>query len=244
MKSIILAAGYATRLYPLTKDQPKALLPVAGKPMMEYILDNLARTAAVDEVVVVSNDRFYDQFCDWKRQYQYPEPIEILNDGTTSNDNRLGAIADLQLVVEEYHIHDDILVVAGDNMFDFELSDLLRFHHQVQADCICAGRLDDLNILRRFGVVELDEHDRVISFEEKPQQPKSNLAVPAIYIYRSDTLPFIGQYLIEGNNPDAPGNFIPWLIQRKPVYAYRFSGCFFDIGTVESYAEVQRIYGQ
>lgn len=211
---------------------------------MEYILDNLARVSVVDEIIVVSNARFYDQFCDWKRKYQYPVPIEILNDGTASNDNRLGAIADLHLAVKKYNINEDIIVVAGDNLFDFELSEFIAFYHEVQSDCICAGQLDDLHVLRRFGVVELDEQSRVISFEEKPQHPRSNLAVPAIYIYKADTLPLIGQYLAEGNSPDAPGNFIPWLIKHRPVYAYQFSGRFFDIGTLESYAEVQRIYGQ
>lgn len=243
LKAIILAAGYAMRLYPLTENQPKTLLPVAGKPMVEYILDNLARASVVNEVVVVSNARFYDQLCDWKRQYHYPVPIEILNDGTTSNDNRLGAIADLQLAVKEYDINEDILVVAGDNLFDFEVSNLVRFYHEVQADCICAGQLDDKKILRRFGVVELDEDNSVLSFEEKPEYPKTNLAVPAIYIYRSDSIPLIDQYLAEGNSPDAPGNFIPWLIKHKAVYAYRFTGSFYDVGTLESYEEVNRVYG-
>lgn len=244
LKAIILAAGYATRLYPLTENQPKPLLPVAGKPIIEHILNNLARASAVDQVIVISNSRFYEQFSKWQQQYEYPIPIQILNDGTTSNDNRLGAIADLHLAIKEHNINDDIIVLAGDNLFDFELSKFIAFFREIKADCICAGQLDDRETLKRFGIVQLDQHNKVVSFEEKPQHPKSNLAVPAVYAYRADTLPLIGQYLAEGNIPDAPGNFIPWLIKHKPVYAYRFSGRFYDIGTLESYAEVQRIHGQ
>ncbi|NMB38696.1 MAG: nucleotidyltransferase family protein [Firmicutes bacterium] len=242
MKAIILAAGYATRLYPLTKNRPKALLEVAGKPVLEHIFDKLDKVTIVDQVIVVSNDRFIDQFRDWKEKYQNLKPIHILNDGTTSNDNRLGAIADLQLAVKEYGICEDIIVLAGDTIFDFELSDFVYFYHEVNADCICVNQLDDAAALSRSGVVELDQNNKVISFEEKPEHPKSNLAVPPFYIYQADTISLIDQYLTEGNNPDAPGNFIPWLIKHKDVYAYRFTEDWYDVGTLEIYEKVKKLF--
>lgn len=243
MKAIILAAGYATRLYPLTKDKPKSLLEVAGKTILEHILNKVAGVAAVDHVYIVTNSRFFEQFQVWLDNFQYPLEISVLDDGTTDNDNRLGAIADLQFVIEKEKIVADLMVLAGDNLFDFELSDFAAFFEAKNQDVITTHELDDLNQLKRTGVIEVDEDLKVTSFTEKPQEPKSNLAVPPFYIYRCDTLPLIRQYLNEGQNTDAPGNFIPWLITRKPVCAYKFEGKRYDIGTLESYREVCRIYG-
>jgi len=242
MKCIILAAGYATRLYPLTKNKPKPLLDVAGKPILEHILEKVSRVAAIDEVYIVTNDRFYPCFIEWKKGYGFPDKINILNDGTTANENRLGAIADLQYVVEKAGIDDDIMVLAGDNLFDFELYDFVEFYRRKGADCITVHEINDIERLRRSGVINVDEQWRVISFEEKPENPESNLAVPPFYIYKKDTLPLINEYLKEGNNPDAPGNFIPWLIKKKDVYAFKFEGERYDIGTPESYEAVIRLY--
>jgi len=162
MKAIILAAGYATRLYPLTKHQPKPLLPVAGKPIIEHILEKLGEVTSVDAVIVVTNARFYDQFRNWYRQYYFRVPIVILNDDTTSNENRLGAIVDLQLAIKECNISDDVIVLAGDNLFDFKLSGFVDFFYRIDADCICIGEVHDLEALRRTGVVELDQNNKVI----------------------------------------------------------------------------------
>lgn len=243
MKAIILAAGYATRLYPLTKDKPKSLLQVAGKTILEHILHKVAKVDAVDEVYLVTNSYFYNQFQSWVDNYRYPLKITVLDDGTTDNDHRLGAIADLQLVIEQKKPGDDLLVLAGDNLFDFELSDFVSFFKTKHVDMITTYELLNRKELQRTGVIVVDRDYRVQSFEEKPEVPKSNLAVPPFYIYLRETLPLIREYLQEGQNPDAPGNFIPWLIGKKPVYAYKFEGKRYDIGTIESYQEVCRIFG-
>lgn len=243
MKAILLVAGYATRLYPLTKNKPKTLIDVAGKPIIAHILEKIARISIVDEVIVVSNDRFADQLQTWVDGYQYSKPISVLNDGTNSNETRLGAIGDLQLAIKEFEITDDILVLAGDFLFDFELTDFVKFYHQHKSDCITINKWDDPEALKRTGIAEVDQNNKVITFEEKPEKPKSNLAVPPIYIYQANTLPLIDRYLIEGNNPDAPGHLIPWLIQHRTVHAYEFKGYSYDVGTLESYEEVQKVFG-
>ena len=242
MKALILAAGYATRLYPLTKDKPKSLLEVGGKTILEHILIKIAKVATVDQVYIVTNHRFFEKFQTWVANYRFSKPITVLDDGTTDNENRLGAIADLQFAIGRERLDDDLLVLAGDNLFDFELSDLVAFFEQKRSDMITTYELGDLGQLRRTGVIEVNADYQVISFEEKPETPKSNLAVPPFYIYCRETLPLIREYLREGQNSDAPGNFIPWLLQKRPVYAYKFHGRRYDIGTVESYREVCRIF--
>lgn len=244
MKCIVLAAGYATRLYPLTRNRPKPLLPVADVPILEHILHKVERVGQVDRICIVTNDRFYEQFESWLEQYDSPKEIRIINDGTTDNDNRLGAIADIRFALDHEHIQDDILVMAGDNLFDFELTDFVDFFHEVGHDCITVHELDDEEALKKTGVVEIDERGKVLSFEEKPEYPRSNLAAPPIYLYRSETLGAIQTYLDEGGNPDAPGHFIPWLITQKDVYAYQFEGSRYDIGTHESYWYVQQLFSE
>ena len=238
MKCIILAAGYATRLYPLTKDKPKALLKVADKTILEHILAKIKKVDIIDEIFLVTNDKFYEVFKEWVAG-NINIDVKVINDGTTSNENRLGAIADLQFVIEKEQINDDIMVLAGDNLFDLELTDFVEF---CKGDCITTHEINDTKRLKNTGVIEINEDGKVIDFEEKPDTPKSNLAVPPFYIYKQKTLPLIKKYLDDGNNPDAPGNFIPWLIERKDVYAYKFEGQRYDIGTIESYQEAQELF--
>lgn len=242
MKAVILAAGYATRLYPLTKDRPKALLKVGGKTILEHILLKLGKVKEVAQVYIVTNQKFYKHFKEWTGSYNYDKDIKVINDKTTSNEDRLGAIADLYYVIEQEEINDDLIVMAGDNLFDFELSDFVAFQQALKADCISSHQLDDIAELKRTGVIEVDKNNKVFSFEEKPADPKSKLAVPPFYIYQKETLPLIKEYLAEGNNPDAPGNFIPWLIMKKDVYAFQFQGDRYDIGTVASYERVKAIF--
>ena len=242
MKAIILAAGYATRLYPLTENRPKPLLEIGGKPILQYLLEKIEPLDLVDEVIIATNDRFYDQFVDWMAGFVYSKKIIVLNDGTTANENRLGAIADLCFALEERQLDEDLLVLAGDNLFDFALTDFVAYYQKVRADCITAHQLDDLEELRKTGVIETNGEGRVLSFAEKPMDPRSNLAVPPFYIYRRDTIPLLKEYLQAGENPDAPGNFIPWLLKRKKVYAFRFEGARYDIGTLESYRLVNELF--
>lgn len=241
MKAVILAAGYATRLYPLTKDRPKALLKVGGKTILEHILLKLGKVKEVDQVYIVTNQKFYKHFKEWTGSYNYGKDIKVINDKTTSNEDRLGAIADLYYVIEQEEINDELIVMAGDNLFDFELSDFVAFQQGLKTDCICSHQLDEIAELKRTGVIEVGKNNKVISFEEKPAEPVSRLAVPPFYIYQKETLPLIKEYLAEDNNPDAPGNFIPWLIMKKDVYAFQFQGDRYDIGTVD-YEKVQAIF--
>ncbi len=242
MKCILLAAGYATRLYPLTVDKPKSLLEVGGITILEHILRKVEKVESIDTVYIVTNDKFYGQFSNWVASYQCPGTIKVLNDHTCSNDDRLGAVADIRFVLDAEKVDDDVLVMAGDNLFEFDLRDFVAFYRQVGHDCISTHVLNDVNELRRTGVADLDKDSRVLSFKEKPKEPRTRYAVPPFYIYQKSTLRLIGQYLDEGNNPDAPGNFIPWLITKKDVYAFKFKGMRFDIGTVESYDRVRKLY--
>lgn len=246
MKAIVLAAGYATRLYPLTENQPKPLLEVSGKSILDHIVEKMERVDVVDEIIIVTNDKFTAHFEGWKHSVElkekYEKKLTVINDGTLTNDTRLGAIGDIQFVLNKLGIEDDLMIVAGDNLFDFELSDFVDYFENVGTDCITAYHEDDDAQLKRAGIVELDEDGRVLSFEEKPEKPKSTYCVPAFYLYRKETLPLFKKYLGDGNNPDAPGHFIPYLLEHQPVHAYLFEGKRYDIGTLESYERVQEIF--
>lgn len=242
MKAIILAAGYATRLYPLTKNKAKPLLEVGGKSILDHVMEKVERVKEIDHVYIVTNNKFAQSFTDWSVDYQGEKPIKVINDQTMSNDDRLGAIADMQYVIETEQIDEDIMVLAGDNLFEFELTDFVEFYQKMKTDCITVHELNDVEELKQTGVVSLDEAHRVTLFEEKPQEPKSNYAVPPFYIYQKDTLPLVKQYLDEKHNPDAPGNFVPWLITKKSVYAYQFEGLRYDIGTLDSFKKAQELF--
>ncbi|GAA0359010.1 hypothetical protein GCM10008932_09600 [Alkalibacterium iburiense] len=239
MKAIVLAAGYATRLYPLTKNQPKPLLEVAGKTILDHIVEKLDKVESIDEVIIVTNEKFTTHFQDWANGASYTKKLTVLNDGTTTNDNRLGAIGDIQFVSETLQLDDDVMILAGDNLFDFELTDFAQYFEEKETDCITSYHEENEAQLKRAAVVELDENQEVLSFVEKPDNPQSNYCVPAFYLYKKETLPLIKDYLEAGNNPDAPGHFVPYLIQHKPVHAYLFEGKRYDIGTLESYEQAK-----
>jgi glucose-1-phosphate thymidylyltransferase len=241
MKAIILAAGYATRLYPLTENQPKALLPIAGKPILDYIVDEMDTISEISEIFIVSNHKFAQHFMDWAKHRQSNAKISIVDDGTLSDETKLGAIGDIQLVISKHAIKEDLLVIAGDTFFTFKLKAFFDYYHELQHDCFLVKEINDLPQLQRMGIAELDHKQQVIGFEEKPQNPASNKASFAAYIYRSDTLPLFKSYLDNGGNPDAPGNFPAWLYKIKDVYAYIFEGECYDIGTPASYEEVNEL---
>jgi len=241
MKAIILAAGYATRLYPLTENMPKALLKVGSKSILDHIMENVMQIEAVDEIHIVSNKKFYQNFLAWKNESNYSITITVHNDGTTGNENRLGALGDLKFALDQADINDDIIVLAGDNLMDFSLRDFYDFYKKVGSCALCATEVRSQEA-SRFGIIQVDESGRIIDFEEKPKKPKSNIAAFAVYIYKKETLKLLDEYLKGGNNPDAPGNFPAWLHKREPVYAYLFKGTCYDIGTHEAYREVQELY--
>jgi len=242
MKAIILLAGYATRLYPLTKDQPKALLEVKGRSILDYIAMELESIDEINEVLLITNDRFYGKFLAWAKEKssQYDKKYTVINDMTTNDFNKLGAVKDIWYVIKDQKIDEDIVVIAGDNLFTYDLKDSFDFFKKHGKDLVLAQRMDSLEDLRRMAVGVVDENNIIIDMEEKPQEPKSDIAFFATYFYLRETLPLFDLYLDEGNPPDAPGYFPSWLYKRKPVMAHLFEGVCYDIGTFESYEEVQR----
>lgn len=238
MKAIILAAGYATRLYPLTKNQPKPLLKVAGKTILDYIVEKIDQVNEVDEIIIVTNDKFAGHFEEWTQTAEYAKKFTVVNDQTLSNEDRLGAIGDIQFVIEQLNIKDDLMILAGDSLFEFALSEFADYFETVDTDVITAYP-EKLEQLQRGGSVDIGESGKVLGFKEKAEEPYP-YSVPAFYIFKESTLPLIQNYLNEGHNPDAPGHFIPYLIKQKPVHAYIFEGYRYDIGTLDSYKQVQQ----
>ena len=242
MKAIILAAGYATRLYPLTLNMPKALLPIGGKPIIDHIVAQMDTVEDLDEIYVVSNDKFAGHFEEWAKTAKSRVPITVLNDGTTDDSNKRGAIGDIFFVIEEMKIDDDLMVIAGDNFFTYSLKDYVRFFREKARDCVCVKVWEDESQLSQFGIALLDWAGKVLDIEEKPAKPKSNTVVFAAYLYKKETVPMFAEYLAAGNKPDAPGNFPAWLYKKQDVYAYTFDGECYDVGTPESYHEVCEMY--
>ena len=228
MKALILAAGYATRLRPLTDTWAKELLPVGGRPIIDSIVESIGAVGDVDEVHVVTNARKAPAFAAWAEARR---EVVIHDDGTTSNDDRLGAVGDLQFVIDHAGIDDDLLVIAGDNLFEYSLVDFVAFWRGKQPGSAVAVRdVGSLELVRRYGVVDLDENDRVVDFVEKPADPHSTLAATATYLFAREHVRLVDVYLAGGNAPDQPGRFVVWLQQREPVYGWRFDGGWFDIG--------------
>jgi glucose-1-phosphate thymidylyltransferase len=231
MKAIILAGGYATRLRPLTEDVSKCLLPIAGRPMVDWILDRIEDVDEIDAVHLVTNSRFAPDFEQWASSRP---GVRVHDDGTRTNDDRLGAIGDVAFTLERASIDDDVLVIAGDNLFDFALNDYVGFwRDKGVASAVAVHDVGDLRLASQYGVVALDGSERVIDFVEKPANPSSTLAATATYIYHREHVPLVARYLAEGNAPDQSGGFFEWLRSREPVYAYRFTGTWLDIGDRE-----------
>ena len=241
MKAVVLAAGYATRLYPLTLDRPKALLPVAGKPMLEHLLERLDGVPALDEVYVVTNSKFANAFREWAGTYG-AGAVRILDDGTSDEETKLGAIGDLDLAIRTGAIDDDLLVLAGDNLFSESLAPFAEFGQAKGAPALGVYDVGDLEAIRRYNAIELDEDDRVTFFEEKPERPTSTLTGIALYFYPRSALGLVGDYLAEGNNPDQPGRLVQWLYPRTAVYAWRVPGRWYDVGSKETLAEADAAF--
>jgi glucose-1-phosphate thymidylyltransferase len=227
MKAVLLAAGYATRLRPLTDAVPKQLLPVGGRPLLDWILDKVREVEDVDQVHLVTNSYFAEQFRAWAD----PHRVVVHDDGTRTNEDRLGAVGDLQLTIARGGLDDDLLVLAGDNLFDFSLADFVDFarSHGV-ASALAVYDCGDLELATHMGIVELDETDRVVFFVEKPSDPPSTLASTATYVFPREHVPLVGRYLGQGHPPDNIGSFLGWLSGQRPVYGYRFEGSWYDIG--------------
>jgi glucose-1-phosphate thymidylyltransferase len=233
MKAIILAAGYATRLYPLTQTVAKPLLPVAGRPMIDHLLDRIGEVGEVDGVHVVTNHKFADSFLRWAEAHEGAGiRIDVHDDGTTSEDDRLGAIGDIRFVVEQAGLgDDDLLVVAGDNLFEYSVADYVRWWHgKGEVSAVALYDVGDLELVKKYSAVELDVDGRLTGFVEKPEHPQTTLVATATYLFHRAHLPLVQRYLDEGNSPDQPGRFVAWLVPRAPVYGYGFEGEWRDIG--------------
>jgi glucose-1-phosphate thymidylyltransferase len=218
------------------------LLPLAGRPMLDYLLDRVDEIAELDEVHLVTNARFADDFRAWAALRSGRLPVVVLDDGTTSNEDRLGAIGDIRFTIEQAGLGGhDLFVVAGDNLIGYDLRDYVAFWRERDGSAIALRDEPDAELLKQYGVVELDETDRIISFAEKPAEPRSSLAATAAYLYTAEHVALIPQYLEEGNPPDAPGNFMAWLHSRAPVYGYRFTGDWLDIGNREQLLEADNL---
>jgi glucose-1-phosphate thymidylyltransferase len=240
VKALILAAGYATRLYPLTQNTAKPLLPVNGKPLMDHLLDELGTLPSVDEVWLVTNHRFAQNFADWAQTMSGPR-VRLLDDGSTSNDDRLGAVVDLSLALERFGIPDEgLCVCAADNLVRFPLAQAAREFLDRGASTIVVLEQTDPIKLRRTGVVVLDESNRVVQFQEKPEVPASTHISPAFYFLTAASLRRVAEYLaLPDARRDAPGNFIAWLTRQEPVYGAPLSGDRVDIGCLADYQALQ-----
>jgi len=247
MKVIILAAGYATRLYPLTLTQPKPLLPVAGQPMIDYVLDNLAPIGGIDRIYVVTNAKFAGHFQQWSTDYRAHKAklnFTIVNDRSTDDTNKLGAIGDIHFVLTSQNVTDDIIVVAGDNLFSEKLSDFGRFCREKNAPVLAVYDVGNLEEIKKYNAINLDGDGRITFFEEKPKNPTSTLTGIALYFYPKSTLLLIQQYIAEGNNADQPGRLIQWLYTRMPVYTWKVPGLWYDIGSKETLEEANKIFAR
>ena len=238
MKLLVLGAGYATRLYPLTRDRPKPLLPIGGRPMVDRLLESL-EPIGFDATYVVTNAKFAGQFRDWAAG----TGAVVVDDGTLSEEDRLGAIGDVAFVIDREEIDDDLVVVAGDNLFSEQLGDFGRAARERAVPLLAIHDVGDVELIRgRYNSIEVDAEGRITYFEEKPAEPRSTLSGIALYFYPRPTLPLIGEYLAAGNNPDQPGRLVEWLYPRVDVYTWPVPGRWYDIGSREQLDEADRIF--
>lgn len=241
MICVALCAGYATRLYPLTENFPKALLEVRGKTILDWLYDDICESGAIEKFVVVSNHRYVDHFVKWAAQ-KTKVPVEVVDDGTESNETRLGAVRDVQLAVKRLHLDDNLLVIAGDNVLDFSLARFLEYFAQKKASCIMRYYCDDSARLKKGGVILPAEDGLIVRMEEKPEEPFACWCAPPFYVYAQQDLHFVDEALQAGCGADAPGSFMAWLSKATQVYAMEMPGKRYDIGNMASYEVVQREY--
>lgn len=240
MKALILAAGYATRLYPLTKDTPKPLLELNARPILDYILDKVEAITEIDEIIIVTNNRFYSQFSDYLslKQGLNPYKYKLINDGSDTTNDKLGAIGDIELAIKTQNLNDDLLIVAGDNLFDFDLGEFIWFSKEKSPyHSICLYLPQNNLDCTRFGIVVLDKSSQIIDFEEKPEFPKSNLLSTCIYYFPAEKLHMVNEYISQNHNVDTPGSYIRWLTEHDKVFGKIFSGTWFDLGDFDSLSD-------
>lgn len=240
MKCLILAAGYATRLYPLTENFPKPLLEVGNKTILDWLVDDIQTAICIDEYIVISNHKFAHHFAAWAKKRT--EKITVVDDGTSSNETRLGAVRDIQFAIDKLKLDDDMLVIAGDNLLDFSLIEFISYVKSKKTSCIMRFYVEDRAKLVKSGVVEVDSNDKVVCMEEKPACPKSNWCCPPFYYYTKADAKLIEKGISTGCGVDAPGSYIAWLCTQTVVHAMEMPGSRYDIGDLQSYKKVQQEY--
>lgn len=244
MKNIVIAAGYATRLGELTRNFPKPLLKIGQNTILGRMLDDIDRIEAIDEHIIITNHKFAHIFEEWKQTLNYRNPVTIVDDGTETNDTRLGAVCDLLYAMDLLQLNDDLLVVAADNLLFFSFSEFVSYAMQKQTSCIMCHEQPVLEKLQRTGVVELDSDNRVLGMEEKPQQPKSHWAVPPFYVYLKKDLELVRNAVKNGCGKDAPGNLAHYMVEHTTMHAWPMSAGRFDIGSLDTYYEAVEKYGK
>lgn len=240
MKTIILAAGYATRLYPLTENFPKPLLKVGEKTILDWLIEDIDTSGLMDEYIVISNHKFVGQFELWADGHTLP--ITVVDDGTSTNETRLGAVKDIQYAIEHQGIDEDVLVIAGDNVLDFSLVSFIRFGRENNCSCIMCYEENEPAKQQRTAIITMDPENTITSYEEKPREPKSNLAVPPFYFYKAEDVHRIPEALEAGCGCDAPGSFAAWLSHQTTMKAYKMPGSRYDIGSLESYERIRTTF--
>lgn len=240
MKCLILAAGYATRLYPLTENFPKPLLKVQGKTILDWLIDDIDDSHLVDEYIVISNHKFAHHFEEWAATKT--QKVTVVDDGTSTNETRLGAVCDIQFAISQLNLSGDMLIIAGDNVLDFSLQHFVHYAVQKQTSCVMRYYEPSEERLHKCGVLEIDDSDRILAMEEKPAQPKTHWCCPPFYYYSSLDATRIPDAIVNGCGTDAPGSFIAWLCQQTAVHAMEMQGRRYDIGNLQSYECVQTEY--
>lgn len=244
MKALLLAGGYAKRMWPLTKNKPKSLLEVGGKPIIQYILEKLELVNGIDEIIISTNEKFEDVFKKYIKNYNSRKKITLIIEKTHSEEEKLGSIGGIAFVLRKKKIKDDLLIIGADNIFEFDLLKFIEYYKSKKSIVIALHDLKSKNKVKgKYGVCILDKNNRIIDFQEKPLEPKSTLASTACYIFPKDGLQLIFKYLDEGNNPDAIGFLITWLLKRK-MYGFVFKEAWFDIGSFEALEETNLFYNK
>ena len=245
MKALILAAGYGTRLYPLTLDNPKPLLKIGDRTILDRIVDKLSLLDEIDQIYIVTNQKFFETFCDWQKKAGAAKPIKVINDGTTSNEDRMGAIGDINLVITQEGLDSDLLVIGGDNLFAFSLGEFAAFARSKGNNAsVALYDVGDLKLASQYGIVSIDKKGKVTDFSEKPKKPASTLAAVCIYYFPSKISKWISEYISTNKSQDAPGNLLKWLAEKEFLFGCVHEDGWYDIGDMESYKAACKEYGR
>jgi glucose-1-phosphate thymidylyltransferase len=244
MKAVVLAGGFAKRMWPLTKDKPKHLLPIAGRPMLDYILEKLEPVSSLDKIYISTNERFEDQFKDYLDRIESKKTISIFVEETNSEREKLGSVGGLGHLVVENKIEDELLVIGGDNIFSFKMTDFLDYFMSKQANIVALYDVKSKVRARLYGIASMDNNGKIINFQEKPSEPQSTQVSTACYAFTRNGVQNILRYLDEGNDPDKIGHFMEWLHKNDDVYGFVFGGIWFDIGSPECYVDANKYFSK